>query len=129
MLANTLPRAGAEASSLHSMNIRVTVPGLLAPRPAAPIHAHKTKFNPRADILDEVVAGLLWMTLDLPQDVSRPELERFAHQLVARIRFGASETAIESEIAFLQCEQLGRPANRDAIQELAGRVMNAVRGI
>jgi hypothetical protein len=111
------------------MNIRVTVQPLRLLRPAAPTHAHKTKFNPRSDILDEVVAGLLWITLDLPQDVSRAELETFAHQLVARIRFGASQIAIESEITFLQSGQLGRPANHDAIQALAGRVMNAVRGI
>jgi hypothetical protein len=110
------------------MNIRVTVPGLHAPRPAAAPPAHKTKFNPRADILDEVVAGLLWMTLDLPQDISRPELEVFAHQLVARIKFGASETAIQSEITFLQSDQLGRPANHEAIHGLSGRVMSAVRG-
>jgi hypothetical protein len=116
------------------MNIRVTLRGLDTPvgsgttglAPAS--HAHRTKFNPRASILDEVVAGLLWMALDLPQDVSRPELETFAHQLVARIRFGASETMVESEIAFLQSEQLGRRANHDAIHGLAGRVMNAVRG-
>jgi len=118
-----------EASSLHSMNIRVTVQGLHAPRPAAPVHAHKTKFNPRSDILDEVVAGLLWITLDLPQDVSRRELEAFAHQLVGRIKFGASETAIESEIVFLQSGQLGRPADHDAIHALANRVMHAVTGI
>ena len=91
-------------------------------------HAHRTKFNPRASILDEVVAGLLWMTLDLPEDVSRPELETCAHQLVAQIRFGASEAAIESELAFLQSDQLGRRANQGAIHDLAGRVMNAVRG-
>jgi len=110
------------------MNIRVALPGLHSARPAAPIHAHKTKFNPRAGILDEVVAGLLWMTLDLPQDVSRPELETFAHQLVARIKFGASETAVETQIAFLQSDQLGRPVNQEAVHGLAGRVMSAVRG-
>ena len=110
------------------MNIRVTLPGLHPARPAAPIHAHKAKFNPRADILDEVVAGLLWITLDLPQDVSRPELETFAHQLVTRIKLGASETAVEGEIAFLQCDQLGRPADHEAIHGLAGRVIGAVRG-
>jgi hypothetical protein len=110
------------------MNIRVTVQALRALRPAPPAHAHKTRFNPRADILDEVVAGLLWMTLDLPQDASRSELESFAHQLVARIRFGASETAIESEIVFLQSGQLGRAANHDAIHALAGRIMSTVRG-
>jgi hypothetical protein len=110
------------------MNIRVALPGLHPARPAAGFHAHKTKFNPRASILDEVVAGLLWMSLDLPQDISRPELEAFAHQLVTRIKFGASASAVESEITFLQSDQLGRPANHDAIHGLAGRVICAVRG-
>jgi hypothetical protein len=110
------------------MNIRVALQGLHPARPAAPIHAHKTRFNPRAGILDEVVAGLLWMTLDLPRDVSRPELENFAHQLVARIKFGASEIAIETQIAFLQSNQLGRPVDPEAIHGLANRVISAVRG-
>ena len=110
------------------MNIRVAIAQLDHARRPGPA-PHRTKFNPRADILDEVVAGLLWMTLDLPQDVSRPELEHFAHQLVAHIRFGANENMIESEIAFLQSDQLGRPANRDAIHELAARVIGAVKGV
>jgi hypothetical protein len=110
------------------MNIRVALPGLHPARPAASAVAHKTKFNPRASILDEVVAGLLWMSLDLPQDISRPELETFAHQLVTRIKFGASAIAVENEITFLQSDQLGRPANHDAIHGLAGRVISAVRG-
>jgi hypothetical protein len=109
------------------MNIRVILPAKTV-RTAAPFAPHRARFNPRAFILDEVVAGLLWMALDLPQDVSRPELESFARQLVSRIRFGASDSVIESEIAFLQSEQLGRPANRDAIRALAGRIMHAVKG-
>lgn len=113
------------------MNIRATFPGLDTAslntgRPAA--RAHRTKFHPRAGILDEVVAGLLWMALDLPQDISRPELESFAHLLVTRIRFGADEAIVESEIAVLQSDQLGRPANCEAIHALAGRVTNAVKG-
>jgi hypothetical protein len=110
------------------MNIRVTLQGLRPARPAQPAHAHKTKFNPRAGILDEVVAGLLWITLDLPPDVSRCELETFAHQLVTQIKFGASESKIETDIASLQSMQLGRPVNHEAVRGLAERVMNAVRG-
>jgi len=110
------------------MNIRI-VPASFEPVRRTRAFAHRTKFNPRADILDEVVAGLLWMALDLPQDVSRPELEIFAHQLVARIGFGASVCAIESEIGFLQSQQLGRPANHDAIHELAARIFGTVKGV
>jgi hypothetical protein len=115
------------ASSLGRMNIRVNLQGLHSASPAPAAHAHKTRFNPRADILDEVVAGLLWITLDLPADVSRRELEAFAHRLVARIRFGAGEAIVESEIVFLQSGQLGRPANRDAVRGLAGRILGAVK--
>ena len=110
------------------MNIRVPLQNLHPARRAPIVHAHKAKFNPRADILNEVVAGLLWMTLDLPQDVSRLELETVAHRLVSQIKFGAGETVVESEIAVLQSDQLGRPANLDVIHGLAVRIMNAVRG-
>jgi len=111
------------------MNIRMAPLSFVPARRTGVFPLHRTRFNPRADILDEVVAGLLWMTLDLPPDVSRSELESFAHQLVARIRFGASACAIESEIVFLQSEQLGRPANREAIHDLAGRVMSTVKAV
>ena len=82
------------------MNIRVAIAQLEPVRRTA-TPPHRSKFNPRAEILDEVVAGLLWMTLDLPQDVSRPELEDFrasigdAHPLRRR-----RECAIEGEICF-----------------------------
>lgn len=109
------------------MNIRIAPSSFAPARRAVALHRHRTKFNPRADILDEVVAGLLWMALDLPPDVSRPELESFAHQLVAHVRFGACAAALENDIAFLQSEQLGRPANRDAIRTLAIRIIGAVK--
>lgn len=108
------------------MNIRATFQDSNFTHPAG-AHAYRARFNPRAEILDEVVAGLMWMALDLPQDVSRPELERFAHRLVSRIRIGASETAVEREIVCLQSDQLGRPANPATIHRLTGRVMSAVK--
>jgi hypothetical protein len=115
------------AFSLTRMNIRVNPQGLHPAGPAPAAHVHRTRFNPRADILDEVVAGLLWMTLDLPADASRRELEAFAHHLVARIKFGAGEAIVESEIAFVQSGQLGRPVNQDAVHDLAGRILCAVK--
>src|SRR5580658_3288195 len=66
------------------MNQRVTLKSL-ADAVAVP---RKSRFNPRLEILDEVVAGFLWMQLDLPEDTSRSELESFAHRLVAHIRAG-----------------------------------------
>jgi hypothetical protein len=109
------------------MNIRVNLRALHSSGPPPAAHVHKTRFNPRADILDEVVAGLLWMTLDLPADVSRQELEAFAHDLVGRIKYGAADTIVENEIVFLQSDQFGRPANQDAIRGVAGRIVCAVK--
>jgi hypothetical protein len=89
----------------------------------------RIKFHPRQEILDEVVAGLLWMQLDLPRDVSRDEMEGFAHRLVTRIRGGANESAIAAEIAGLQAGQFARPANLPVIRDLAQRSMLAVKGV
>jgi hypothetical protein len=88
----------------------------------------RIKFHPRQEILDEVVAGLLWMQLDLPRDVGRDEIETFAHRLVTRIRGGANESAIIADIAGLQSHQFCRPADLPVIRDLAQRSMMAVRG-
>ena len=71
------PMAGAPPDSLACMNIRVTPQSFQPAGPAPALQPTRRRFNPSADILDEVVAGLLWMTLDLPPDVSRRELESF----------------------------------------------------
>ena len=100
-----------------------------APLPSLrPVHGCKTKFHPRLEILDEVVAGLLWMQLDLPEDTTRDEMESFAHRLVSRIQTGAGDAAIAVEIAGLQSSQLGRPANLPLIRDLACRAIAVVRG-
>ena len=99
------------------------------PSPALrPNHVCKAKFHPRLEILDEVVAGLLWMQLDLPDDTTREEMESFARRLVSRIRMGAGEAAIAVEIAGLQSGQLGRPANLPFIRDLACRAISVVSG-
>lgn len=88
----------------------------------------RIKFHPRQEILDEVVAGLLWMQLDLPRDVSRDEIEAFAHRLILRIRGGAAEASIAAEIAALQSGRFCGHANLPVIRDLARRAMAAVRG-
>ncbi|MGH6827716.1 MAG: hypothetical protein ACREFW_02240 [Rhizomicrobium sp.] len=95
---------------------------------AAAAPARRARFHPRLDILDEVVAGFLWMQLDLPQDISRGELECVAHRLVGIIQSGGEEGAIVREIAGLQFGQLCRPANLSAIHDLARRTVAAVAG-
>ena len=107
------------------MNQRVTLKCLAGAVPACP---RKARFNPRLDILDEVVAGFLWMQLDLPEDTSRSELESFAHRLVGRIQAGDGEAAIAGEIAGLQLGQLCRPANPFVVRQLARRAINTVTG-
>ena len=93
-----------------------------------PAHGCKTKFHPRMDLLGEVVAGLLWMQLDLPDDTTRDEMEKLAHRLVLRIQGGAGDAAIAVEIAGLQNSQLGRPANLPLIRDLACRAIAIVQG-
>lgn len=96
--------------------------------PALQTHDRRIRFQPRLEILDEVVAGLLWMQLDLPGDVDRDEMQGLANRLVSRIRAGAGETAIATEIAELQSGRFCRPANLPVIRDLTRRSIEAVRG-
>lgn len=77
------------------------------------------RFKPRCDILKEVIAGSIWMQLDLPEDVSRSELETFAHDLVSRINADASENAVENDLGALQADQFCKPIRANVIRELA----------
>ena len=108
------------------MNERIPLQSLTSAMPV--VHARKSRFHPRLEILDEVVAGFLWMQLNLPEDISRPELESFAHHLVIIIQAGGREADIAAEIAGLQFGQLCRPANLAAIHDLARRAIAAVKG-
>jgi hypothetical protein len=107
------------------MTLRMTMP---VPDSAAPARDRRARFHPRLDLLDEVVAGLLWLQLDVPDDVSRDEIEDVAHLLVTRILDNAGEDAIESELVVLQGLQFCRPANRAMLRELARRLVLVVRG-
>ena len=79
------------------------------------------------DLMDEVVAGLLWMHLKVPQDASRDEVQDQAHDLVRRIRAGAPQSAIADCLRSLQLDWLCEFPNMPAIRELAQRVMGVVR--
>jgi hypothetical protein len=89
----------------------------------------KRRFKPRCDILNEVVAGLIWIQLDLPENVSRTELETVAYRLVQRIIANASVRAVEDELTFLQRDQFCRPVKAEVIRELAQRTISAVKGL
>lgn len=82
----------------------------------------------KPDLMDQVVAGLLWMSLDLPEDVSRREVEVLAHDLVLRIRADTDRSVLEQGIALLQLRQFSRPPNFAAIREGVRRAVNAVNG-
>jgi hypothetical protein len=85
-------------------------------------------FTFKPDLMDQVVAGLLWMSLDLPEDVSRPEMEMLARQLVLRIRADTDKAALEQDVALLQLEQFCRPPNFPAIRDVVRRAVTAVNG-
>ena len=97
-----------------------------APRTAATV-SRRLRYHPRSDILDEVIAGFIWMDLNLPEDVSLPELERFAHRLIARIRSNASQAAVESDLAVLQKVQFCGAVDPAVIRSLASRSIAIVR--
>ena len=66
----------------------------------------KTRFSPRYSILNEVIAGFLWMEMDLPRDASRDEIEELALRLISSIKAKADEHVIECDLIDFQREQL-----------------------
>jgi hypothetical protein len=90
-----------------------------APRTAAV--SRRLRYHPRSDVLDEVIAGFIWMDLNPPDDASLPELESFAHRLIARIRGNANQAVVESELAVLQKVQFCRAVDPAVIRNLASR--------
>jgi hypothetical protein len=78
-------------------------------------------------IRDEVLAGHLWMRLDVPTDASRGELERHARELIAQIGDDDSQAAVEQRIRVLQVQKLCRPVNLASVSELAKESIAVVR--
>ncbi len=107
------------------MNIQVSRRTLEAGA-AAHYPLRKKRFCSRVSLLDEIVAGFLWMHLDLPEDVTRDEIESFARHVIVRINFGADEAAVERELAMFQFNQFCRPVKRDIVRALARRSIAAV---
>jgi len=96
-----------------------------APRTATV--SRRLRYHPRSTILDEVIAGFIWMGLKLPDDASLPELENFARRLIARIRSNAGQAAVESELAVLQKVQFCGAVDPALIRSLASRSIAIVR--
>jgi hypothetical protein len=80
----------------------------------------------RSEILDEVVAGFLWMELAFSDDVSRGELEQIAHRLVGVICAGARQAAIASEPTGVRSNELCCALKKHAIRVLTLRAIATV---
>ncbi len=78
-------------------------------------------------ILCEAVASQLWMSLTLPDDISRDEIEACADDLIRAMAYGAGEAAIEQKLKWLQAEQFAMPVNSLVIKQLVRRVCELVR--
>lgn len=79
------------------------------------------------NITGEALAGLLWMHLNLPKNVSLAELEGCAADLANTIRIAASNTAIEQKIRALQVEKRCLPLSQAAVAHLARQSIALVR--
>lgn len=78
-------------------------------------------------VLCEAVASQLWMSLSLPDDISRDEVEASADDLIRAMVYGAGEAAIEQKLKWLQSEQFAMPVNSLVIKQLVRRVCDLVR--
>jgi hypothetical protein len=87
----------------------------------------KNRATRETDVLAEAVAGLFWMHLNLPEDISGTELEGYADGLISSIQSGASELAIEQRLKALQTAQLCQPLNLLAINLLTKRIFGVVK--
>ena len=98
----------------------------IAPARARAVAADRMKAL-SLDVMDEAVAGLLWMHLKVPHDASRDELQDYAHEIVRRVHAGAPESAIADYISNLQSDRLCEMPNLPAIRDLARRTVGVVR--
>lgn len=103
------------------MNFRAHPSSLLAPLAADPLC--RVRYNPRRELTDEALAGVLWMSLDVPQETTLEEVKEIAQQLAQLIRCGAGESLVEAQLAYWQREHFCLPANADKLRALARRVI------
>src|SRR5688572_15141712 len=104
----------------------------LAPGALLSAHSHsrapsRHKFNPRRKLVEEVVAGFLWMMLDIPEDTTLDEVTSLAQQLVTRIQQGDDEALIQAWLDNMQRHHLCRPADAAMLRDLACRAVTLVK--
>lgn len=104
------------------MSFRGPPPTLIAsiPTPAPP---GRVRYNPRRDLTDEALAGLLWMSLDVPEDTTLDEMKSVAQQLGQLIRCGAGEALVESQLDYWQRLHFCRFVKADQLRALARRAI------
>ena len=93
-------------------------PDILRPR--------KRRYAPRRNLLCEVVAGFLWLALEIPKEFSKEDVEDIALRLIARIRAGSTAAQLEQEMLTLQRSLLHRFGNAQNIHLIAPRLLSAV---
>ena len=93
----------------------------------APMQLRTGREISRTHILNQIIAGIMWLSLDLPTDVSREELEALAHRLIALIRAGPRGSSIKTEFQILYVETFNRSTDASRIQCLIQRAESIVR--
>jgi len=90
------------------------------------LRCRKRRYAPRRDVLCEVVAGFLWMALEIPKDFSKEDIEDIALRLIAKIRAGSTAAQVEREMLALQRSHLHRFGNAQNIRLIAPRLLSIV---
>jgi len=86
-----------------------------ASRPARP--------DRRQRVANEVMAGFLWMSLDLPDDANLDEIKELACDLAQRLGAGGNETVIAAHLEYVQRNQFCRPADPARLMIVAKRAV------
>jgi hypothetical protein len=91
-------------------------------------HELYRRYRQKRDLLREVIAGFLWISLDLPDDTTGEELDAIAEQLVVDITGGSDETTVIAELMQFQCKCFCKAPNLSNITSLARRAISTVNG-
>lgn len=77
------------------------------------------RYSPRRELLDEVLAGFLWMSLDPPEETSIDELKIVARKLAMNIRAGAREDDVSHQLERLQKSYFSRKPRPEVLRAIA----------
>jgi hypothetical protein len=97
----------------------MNMPCLAQPKPYEP----RLRYCPRRDVLNETLAGLLWMALALPEDATLEEFVSLADMLAQKISGGAKQPDILVWLQDVQNALQTYPNGTGALLELSGRIL------